>query len=168
MSSCAVSCCTCFPKALSAFATLASSPTGGAPLYSALLSTTRSSTAIADRTKHFPCSGTEPELTLALSQVWRKDGGHRETYRCPDPTPFSALSRRSRRMIRPFRPPLPGASHHLPPWSALLAPKPAPHFKPRAQSLTPTTSKLQPNPSCFRFYQLQYLFPKPLPETQHH
>jgi hypothetical protein len=34
MSSCAVSCCTCFPKALSAFATLASSPTGGAPLSS--------------------------------------------------------------------------------------------------------------------------------------
>src|ERR1700682_692714 len=32
MSSCAASCCICFPKALSAFATLASSPTGGAPL----------------------------------------------------------------------------------------------------------------------------------------
>jgi hypothetical protein len=34
MSSCAVSCCICFPKASSAFATLASSPTGGAPLSS--------------------------------------------------------------------------------------------------------------------------------------
>src|SRR5439155_25904316 len=34
MSSCAASCCICFPKASSAFATLASSPTGGAPLSS--------------------------------------------------------------------------------------------------------------------------------------
>src|SRR5258708_18637116 len=32
MSSCATPCCICFPKALSAFATLAPSPTGGAPL----------------------------------------------------------------------------------------------------------------------------------------
>src|SRR6266436_722779 len=32
MNSCAASSCMCFPKALSAFATLASSPTGGAPL----------------------------------------------------------------------------------------------------------------------------------------
>src|ERR1700730_8143625 len=32
MSSCAASCCICFPKASSAFVTLASSPTGGAPL----------------------------------------------------------------------------------------------------------------------------------------
>ena len=32
MSSCGASCCMCFPKALSAFATLASSPTGGATL----------------------------------------------------------------------------------------------------------------------------------------
>jgi hypothetical protein len=38
-------------------------------------------------------------------------------------------------MIRPFRSPLPGASHHLPPSCALLAPKPAPHFKPRLQLL---------------------------------
>ena len=60
-------------------------------------------------------------------------GGHRETYGCPDPTPFSALSRRSRRMIRPFRSPLPGASHHLPPSCALLAPKSAPRFKPHPE-----------------------------------
>ncbi|SRR6266849_4985898 len=33
MSSCAVSCCTCFPKASSAFATSASSPIGGVPLF---------------------------------------------------------------------------------------------------------------------------------------
>src|ERR1700732_591784 len=32
MSSCGASCCMCFPKALSAFATLASLPTGGATL----------------------------------------------------------------------------------------------------------------------------------------
>ena len=38
------------------------------------------------------------ESTLALSQMWRPHAGHRETYGCPDPTPFSALSRRSRRV----------------------------------------------------------------------
>jgi hypothetical protein len=30
--------------------------------------------------------------------MWRPHGGHRETYGCPAPTPFSTLSRRSRRM----------------------------------------------------------------------
>jgi len=97
----------------------------------ALLSTTQSTTPIADRTRSFPCPATQP--TLALSQMWRPHGGHRETYGCPDPTPFSALSRRSRRMIRPFRSPLPGASHHLPPSCALLAPKSAPRFKPHPE-----------------------------------
>ena len=47
------------------------------------------------------CQGTEP--SLALSQMWRPHGGHRETYCCPDPTPFSTLSRRSRGMKLQFR-----------------------------------------------------------------
>jgi hypothetical protein len=58
--------------------------------------------------------------------MWRPHGSHRETYGCPDPTPFSTRSPRSRRMIRPFRSPLFGASHHLPPWCALLAPNQLP------------------------------------------
>ena len=94
----------------------------------ALLSTTRSHTALADRSKNLPCPRTEP--TLALSQMWRPHGDHRETYGCPDPTPFSTLPRRSPRMIRQFRSPLLGASHQPPAWCALLAPKPDPHFQP--------------------------------------
>jgi hypothetical protein len=42
-------------------------------------------------------------------------------------------------MIRQFRSRSLGASHHLPPWCALLAPKPAPHFQLRL--------KLSPNPT---------------------
>src|SRR5882762_5722187 len=131
MSSSAVSCCMCFPKASSAFATLASSPTDGGLL----------SCPCAFKYSvpfHHRRPNQKPPLprnhpTLALFQMWRPHGGHRETYGCPDPTPFSAHSRRSRRMIRPFRSPLPGASHHLPPSCALLAPKPAPHFKPHLE-----------------------------------
>src|ERR1019366_8348275 len=70
-----------------------------------LLATPRRSTAIADRTRSLPGPGTQ--RTLALSQVWRPHGGHRETYRGPTPTPFSTLSRRSRRMKPQFQlPPL--------------------------------------------------------------
>jgi hypothetical protein len=115
----------------------------------ALLSTTRSSTAIADRTRSLPCPGTE--LILALSQMWRPHGGHRETYGCPDPTPFSTLSRRSRRMIRPFPSPSPGASDHLPPWCALLAPNQLPISNralvaSKAEDSTPQLQNLLNNP----------------------
>ena len=88
----------------------------------ALLSTTRGSTAIADRTKDLPCPGTDPEPILALSQVWRKDGDHRATYRRPAPTPLSTLSRRSSRMKLQLQPPSLGASRHLPVGYPLLAP----------------------------------------------
>src|SRR5438094_576708 len=43
----------------------------------------------ADRTRNLP----RPEIgpSLALPQVWRTHGGHRTTYRCSNPTPFSTL-----------------------------------------------------------------------------
>ena len=97
---------------------------------------------------------------LALSQMRRPHGGHRETYCCPDPAPFSTRPPRSRRMIRLFRSPLSGVSNHLPPWCALLAPKPAPHFQPRLQLLPrPHTNYNQTNPASPLFP------PLPLPEA---
>jgi hypothetical protein len=93
--------------------------------------------------------GIDAGTTLALSQMWRPHGGHRETYGCPDPTPFSTLSRRSRRRIRQFRSPSPGASHHLPPWCDLLAPNPATRFQPRLKlSPRPRANYNQTNPAC--------------------
>src|SRR6266699_2531065 len=112
MSSCAGSSCMCFPKALSAFATLVSLPTGAAPL----------------------------SCRFAFN--------YSETYRCPDPTPFSTLSRRSRRLIRQFRSPSPDAPHHLPPWCALLAPKqPFPLLSPLKVLLLPPANYNQTNPT---------------------
>jgi hypothetical protein len=60
------------------------------------------------------------EPSLALSQLWRKNGGHRATYACPDPTPFSPLARRSRCMTLQLRSLSLGASHHLQAWCALV------------------------------------------------
>jgi hypothetical protein len=76
----------------------------------ALLSTTRSSTAIADHPRSFPRPAAV--TTLALSQIWLPYDGHRGSYGCPDPTPFSTLSRRSRRMIQKFQSPSLGAAQH--------------------------------------------------------
>ena len=56
---------------------------------------------------------------------------------------------RSRRMKRPFRSRSLGASHHLPAWCALLAPKSATRFPTSPQTLAPTPRKLQPNQSSF-------------------
>jgi hypothetical protein len=148
MSSCAASCCASASQRLRPHSPLwfpCQPPARHPP--AALLSTTRSSKTIADRTRSRSCPGTEP--ALALSQMRRPHGGRRETYRCPDPTPFSALSRRSRRMIRPFRSPLSGASDHLPPGCALLAPKPATRFQPRLKrSPHPHTNYHPTNPAC--------------------
>jgi hypothetical protein len=43
--------------------------------------------SIPDRTGNFHHPGIGP--ALALPQVWRSDGGHRTTYGCSTPTPFS-------------------------------------------------------------------------------
>jgi len=83
----------------------------------ALLSTTRRRTTVAIRTRRAATQAAEP--ALALSQMRRPHGGHRETYRGPAPTPFSALSHRSHCMTLPFRSLSVGASHHPrgAPWS---------------------------------------------------
>jgi hypothetical protein len=65
---------------------------------------------------------------------WRPHGGHRETYRCPAPTPLSTLSRRSPCMKPQFQTPSLGAPRQLPPWRALLAPQPSARFQPRLKA----------------------------------
>src|SRR6516162_1458253 len=152
MSSCAASCSICF-KRLRPHSPLwfpCQPPARHPP--AALLSTTRSTTAIAHRTRSLSYPGTE--LTLALSQMRRPHGGHRETHRCPDPTPFSTLSRPSRRMKQPFPARSLGAPHHPQAWCALLAPKPAVRsqprpkipFPPHANSPKPILASLLPAP----------------------
>src|SRR6202022_4133148 len=82
---------------------------------------------------------------LALSQMRRPHGGHREIYRYPAPTPVSALSRRSRPMKLQFHSPSLGAPHPLPAWCALLAPKPATCFQARLElSPDPTQTTTKP------------------------
>src|SRR5271166_509147 len=126
MSSCAASCCTCCPKASSVFATLASSPTAGAPLcchfafnYSAQSSHRR------------PNQNPPLSPASALSQMWRTHGGYRETYRGPAPTPFSIFSCRSRRMKQQFQAPSLGEPHRRPALCALPVRKQPLPFHPR-------------------------------------
>src|SRR5271165_1014456 len=71
------------------------------------------------------------QTALALSQLWRAHGGHRETYRRPTPTPLATLSRRSRRMKLQLPAPPLGAPNHPQAWCALLAPEPAVPSQPR-------------------------------------
>ena len=69
--------------------------------------------------------------------------------------------RRSRRMIRQFRSRSLGASHHLPAWCALLAPKSATRFQPRLKlSPRPHAKYNQTHPPC-PHSSLHYLFSKP-------
>src|ERR1019366_5919245 len=108
-----------------------------ATLLAALLATPRRSTAIADRTRSLPGPGTQ--RTLALSQVWRPHDGHRETYRGPTPTPFSTLSRRSRRMKPQFQ---------LPPWCASPLPAGVRPSCPQTKLPVPNlASNSRPNPT---------------------
>ena len=164
MGSCAASGCTCFPKASSAFATSASWPTADAPL-SCRFAFKYSAQYRADRTTTLPGSASQP--ALALSPMWRSHGGDRETYRCPAPTSCSTLSRRSRRMKLQSQAPSLGALttcrrcvHSCPQTSC--------PFPTSTQNPVPATCKLQRDPPGFRFFELHHIFPKPLPQTQHH
>src|SRR5271165_1410110 len=71
------------------------------------------------------------QTALALSQLWRAHGGHRETYRRPTPTPLATLARRSRRMKQPFPALSLGALHHPEACCALLAPEQAARSQPQ-------------------------------------
>jgi hypothetical protein len=64
-------------------------------------------------------------------------------------------------MIRPFRSPSLGAFRHLPPWCALLAAKPAPHFQPRASNSCPNPT----HTTTTSILSSRFLTPLPLPEA---
>src|ERR1700730_890942 len=121
MSSCAASCCICFPKASSAFVTLASSPTGGAPL-SCRFAFNYSAPYSHRRPNHKPPLPRSNSVLLPLSP----ESPH-------DTTIPISLTR---------------CSPHLPPWCALLAPKPATRFQPRLKlSPRPHANYNQTNPA---------------------
>src|SRR5271165_3208968 len=84
------------------------------------------------------------QTALALSQLWRAHGGHRETYRRPTPTPLATLSLRSRSMKQPFPALSLGAPHHPQACRALLAPKPAVRSQPRPKIPFPPYANSHP------------------------
>src|SRR6516162_3851453 len=129
MSSCAASCCICFPKASSAFATLVSLPTAGAPPscrfafnYSEQYShrTPNQKPLLPRNRAHF---GSVPNAAAAW---WSSRDS-------PLPRSNSVLHPLS--PSRPMKQPFParslGAPHHPQAWCALLAPKPAVRSQPR-------------------------------------
>jgi hypothetical protein len=118
MSSSPASCYTCSLKASCAFATSASSPTGGGPLSCHFAGKPSQWFSRKPNQKHPRPS--KPDR-FGSAQVWRTHGGHRETHGCPAPAPLATLSRRSRRMKLQFQPPPLGAPHRLQAGCALLA-----------------------------------------------
>ena len=82
-----------------------------------------------DPTTNLHASSIQP--ALALPPVWWADAGHPTIYLCPTPTPFSTLSRCSRRMKRQVQASALGAPQHPPASCAPLAPKPTVRSQPR-------------------------------------
>jgi hypothetical protein len=70
-------------------------------------------------------------------------------------------------MKPPSQAPSLGVPNNRPAWCAQFPLKPTVRFQLGSKSRS-YARKLQPNPSRSRFYQLQYLFPKPFPQNQHH
>ena len=102
------------------------------------------------------------QTALALSQVWRADGGHRATNCGSDPAPFSTLSRRCRPMKLQVQAPSLGAPHHRQMLRTLLAPKPAVRSLPQLKTPVLPHANYHPTSPGLRLCRLQYLFPKPL------
>src|SRR6266699_3592390 len=166
MSSCDASCYICCPKALSAFATSASWPTGGAPL-----------------SCRFAFNYSEPYRHRRPNQKPPLPRNRAHFGSVPNVAAAWWSSRdlplpRSNSVLRPLPPesphdptipsPLPGASHHLPPWCALLAPKPVPHFKPRLElSPQPHANYHHTNPAC-PLVNSTPSSPEPFSSPQHH
>ena len=141
MSSCTASCYTCSPKASSAFATSAFSPTGGGPLSCHFAG--KPSLRFSRKPNHQPPPPRKPDRFGSV-QLWRAHGGHREAYGGSDPAPFATLSLRSRRMKQPFPALSLGAPHHPQACCALLAPKPAVRSQPRPKIPFPPHANSHP------------------------
>jgi hypothetical protein len=137
---CDDSCCTCFLKVSSASATLVSSPTAVAPLSCRFAFNYSARHCSPGRTTSIGCQGTAS--SLALSQMWRPHGGHRETYHGPAPTSFAPLARRSRGLKLPFRSRSLGASQHLEASCAFVAYPPTSWLRAFARKLQSNHSGL--------------------------
>src|ERR1700730_8628562 len=150
MSSCAASCCICFPKASSAFATLVSLPTAGAPPscrfafnYSEQYSHRRPNQK-PPLPRNRPHFGSVPNV----ADAWWSS----RDLRLP----------KSNSVLHPFSPEPPHETT-IPSSLTRCASPPAGVVRPSypqtscpfptpAQSLAPTARKLQPNQSCLRFF----------------
>src|SRR6266568_5246647 len=147
MSSCAASCCICFPKASFAFATLASSPTGGAPLSS------RSVFNYSEQYSHrrpnqkppLPRNRTHFGSVPNVAERWWSSRD------LPLPNSNSVLHPFSPKPTheRQIQAPSVGALRHLPECCALLPPnKPLRFRSPLKVLLLPPANYHQANPLC--------------------
>ena len=82
-----------------------------------------------DPTTNLHASSIQP--ALALPPVWWADAGHPTIYRCPTPTPFSTLSRWSRRMKLQVQASALGAPQHPQASCTLLVRQPTLPSQPR-------------------------------------
>src|SRR5208283_2163620 len=160
MSSSAASCCTCSPRASSASATSASSPTADVPL-SCRFACNFSVPCRHPRPNHKPPLPRNPTrfgavpnvvgpwwLSTDLRQPRSNSVLHPSIPESPHETTIpSSRTRCHSPLTGVVRPACSQNSRPFPTW---------------AQTLTPTTRKLQPNHSCLRFFQPQFLSPKPL------
>src|SRR5260370_960756 len=160
MSSCVASCCTCFPKASFAFATLASSPTAAVPLCCrfACKHSTRCSHRPPNREpllrRNLARSGSVPNVAAPWwsSRDLPLPSSNSVLHPCsPEPLHETKIPSSLTRCRSPpagvVRPSCPQTS----------CPLPTP-----AETIALTPRKLQPNQSYLCFRSVQYLFPTPL------
>src|ERR1019366_9175867 len=122
MSSCAASSCTCCPKASSASATLASSPTGGAPL-SCRFACNSSAQYRHRRPNQKPPRSRNPAHFGSVPSVAAAWWSSRDLPRPSSNSVLHPFSSEPPHETTIPAPPL-GAPHHFPPGCALLAPNP--------------------------------------------
>jgi hypothetical protein len=97
MSSCAASCCTCFPKVSCASGTSASSPTASVPhsYHFAFIC------SVQHRRQNKTFQAAKPQVIFGYAQNAVTHDGHRKTHRCRNPTSFSSRPGHRGRMKRP-------------------------------------------------------------------
>src|ERR1039457_2441991 len=166
MSSCAAASCPCCPKASSASATLASSPTGGAPL-SCRFACNSSAQYRHRRPNQKPPRSRNPAHFGSVPSVAAAWWSSRDLPRPSSNSVLHPFSSEPPHETTIPAPPL-GAPHHFPPGCALLAPNPSCPSPTSPQTLAPTPRKLPPNQSGLRSCSLHSLLPQPFSYTQHH
>src|ERR1039457_2528543 len=159
MSSCAASCYTCFPKASSAFATSASSPTGGGPLSCHFAG--KPLQWFSRKPNHQPPPPRKPDRFGSVPTVagrWWSSRDLRPPRSYSVRHPFSSEP--------PHETTFPSLLTRCPSSPAGVVcpacPRTSGPFPSSTQNPVPTTRKLSPNQSSPRSWRLQQLFPQPL------